>query len=72
MLRRVSPSVRDAPAELRAWAADDERQDAALQRLAAGTEFAFLTRDDTCWYGLTARPLPLPEFTPEAGALISA
>ncbi|MFJ1673862.1 hypothetical protein ACIODT_02300 [Streptomyces sp. NPDC088251] len=62
----------DAPAELRAWASDDEHQDDALHRLATGAEFEFIARDETCWYGLTARPLLIPEFTPKTGSLISA
>ncbi|MFF2325812.1 MULTISPECIES: hypothetical protein [unclassified Streptomyces] len=63
-----APDVLDAPTELRAWAADDRRQDEALQRLVAGAEFEFIARDETCWYGLTARPLLIPEFMPGAGA----
>ncbi|MET9656697.1 hypothetical protein [Streptomyces sp. NPDC006510] len=77
VLRTVPPCVADAPTELRAWAGDDERQDDALQRLATGAEFEFIARDEVCWYGLTARPLLIPEFTlkrdiPTAGALIHA
>lgn len=47
----------DAPTDLRGWAADDGRQAEALQRLATRAEFEFFARDETCWYGLTARPL---------------
>jgi len=65
-------SVIDAPAELRAWSADDERQDEALHRLVSGSEFEFIARDEACWYGLTVRPLLIPDFTQQADALTSA
>ncbi|MFJ1611751.1 hypothetical protein [Streptomyces sp. NPDC088249] len=68
---RALRSAADAPAELRAWAVDDERQDEALQRLAMGAEFEFIAKDETTWYGLTARVLLIPEFTPKTDALIS-
>ncbi|MFI9628732.1 hypothetical protein [Streptomyces sp. NPDC052042] len=71
-LRAVPASEPDAPAELRGWATDDECQGDALHRLASGGEFEFVVRDAVCWYGLTARPLLIPDFTREAGALISA
>lgn len=71
-LRRIAVPDWDAPTELRAWAADDGRQDHALQRLATGAEFEFIARDETCWYGLTARPLVIPEFTSRPGALTNA
>ncbi|MFH8472640.1 hypothetical protein [Streptomyces sp. NPDC018000] len=77
VLRPVPSPVPDAPTALRARAADDQRQDEALQRLAAGIEFEFITGDGTCWYGLTARPLCVPvpeaaESAAEAGAPIAA
>ncbi|MEU9847461.1 hypothetical protein [Streptomyces sp. NPDC047985] len=62
----------DAPTELRAWAADDERQTVALQHLAPGREFEFVARDEACWYGLTARPLVVTQPTPVPRALIAA
>ncbi|MEU3652000.1 hypothetical protein AB0E67_03970 [Streptomyces sp. NPDC032161] len=70
-LRAAPSSGPDAPAELRAWAADDEHQGEALHRLATGAEFEFIARDGACWYGLTARPLCIPDFTQKADTLIS-
>lgn len=67
-----APSVRDAPTELRAWADDDERQDDALHQLATGAKFEFVARDRTGWYGLTARPLLIPESMQAPATLTSA
>ncbi|MCX4678093.1 hypothetical protein OG413_22715 [Streptomyces sp. NBC_01433] len=65
-LHPVTHAGRDAPADLRAWAEDIGHQDYALWRLAAGFTFEFIARDDACWYGLAARPCPLPG-TPRTG-----
>ncbi|MFE7425970.1 MULTISPECIES: hypothetical protein [unclassified Streptomyces] len=70
-LRAVPPAERDAPAELRAWAADDKCRGEALDRIASGGEFEFVVRDGACWYRLTARPLLIPDFTRKADALIN-
>ncbi|MFE7467435.1 hypothetical protein ACFU6R_25485 [Streptomyces sp. NPDC057499] len=50
----------DAPVLLRAWAADDDRQANAMQRLAEGVEFTFIARDSAGWYKLTAKRLYIP------------
>ncbi|MFI9627432.1 hypothetical protein [Streptomyces sp. NPDC052042] len=65
-----TPPIPDAPAELRAWAADDVRQTEALHRLATGAEVSFVARDEACWYRLTASPLRLPQPAPQPGAAL--
>ncbi|MGC5344091.1 hypothetical protein [Streptomyces sp. DT171] len=72
VLRPVPLFGADVPTELRAWAADDERQGNAVRRLAAGSEVEFVARDETGWYGVTARPLLIPASMQKSGALISA
>ncbi|MFD4141590.1 hypothetical protein [Streptomyces sp. NPDC058572] len=65
-LQPVMHAERNAPAELRFWAEDNEHQGDALRQLNAGRTFEFVADDDTCWYALTAHPLgvlapaPLP------------
>ncbi|MFI9629904.1 hypothetical protein [Streptomyces sp. NPDC052042] len=71
MLRPLTPSVLDALTELRAWAADDEQQGETSWRLTSGGEFEFITRGETCWYGLTARPLRISDSHRNADALIN-
>lgn len=48
---------RDAPAELRSWAASFREHDYALGRLADGLPYEFVARDAASWYGLVMRPL---------------
>lgn len=48
---------RDAPAELRSWAASFREHEYALGRLADGLPHEFVARDATSWYGLVMRPL---------------
>ncbi|MEV6393968.1 hypothetical protein AB0M39_04170 [Streptomyces sp. NPDC051907] len=71
-LQPVTHAERDAPAELRAWADDNSHQDDALRQLAEGLAFQFVARDETGWYGLTARPLAVPAPTPFPGVLAHA
>ncbi|WP_346428912.1 hypothetical protein [Streptomyces sp. WAC 01529] len=68
-LQPVTQRAPDAPADLRGWARDAERQGDALRQLAAGCAYEFRTRDDDCWYVLTARPVaaPSPPFPREEG-----
>ncbi|MCC5033910.1 hypothetical protein DMH02_011905 [Streptomyces sp. WAC 00631] len=47
----------DAPAELRRWAADELRQQAAALRLAEGLPFRLTAADHTGRYSLLARPV---------------
>lgn len=59
-LQLVTHRSQDAPAELRGWAENDQRQNHALRQLTAGRTYEFLAQDDPCWYALTAHPLTVP------------
>ncbi|MEU9008538.1 hypothetical protein AB0D12_01855 [Streptomyces sp. NPDC048479] len=71
-LQPVTHAERNAPAELRAWADNNEHQDDALRQLTAGLAFQFVARDETGWYGLTARPVVVPAPAPVPGVLAHA
>jgi hypothetical protein len=63
-LQPVTHAERNAPAELRFWADDNEHQDQALHQLAAGLAYEFLAHDETCWYAFMARPVLAPVLAP--------
>ncbi|TQK49780.1 hypothetical protein FBY35_0042 [Streptomyces sp. SLBN-118] len=71
-LQPVMHTERNAPAELRFWADDNEHQDHAFQQLATGLPYEFLAHDETCWYALTARPVGASLGSPSLSVLAHA
>ncbi|MGW8884762.1 hypothetical protein [Streptomyces sp. NPDC055749] len=71
-LQSVTHANRDAPAELRFWAEDDEHRGDAFHQLTTGRPYEFLAHDDTCWFALTAYPLFVPSPLPVRGVLAHA
>ncbi|MFJ6568539.1 hypothetical protein ACIQNU_14035 [Streptomyces sp. NPDC091292] len=63
-MRKATTPVPDCPTELRAWAADPDRQRAARDHIKAGHPLCATFRDTDCTYTFSACPIRLPTDEP--------